>query len=124
MGLLETGERGYYATESYGNYQFVSLEDIINQLMIIYTGSGKVINKTSRTDVAFFAQRGLAEMSFDTFKCVRSQEVDIPASLWNLSFTTSSRCELVFLRRGTVVEGRLIASLSDFGPRLEDPTAL
>ena len=81
MGLLETGERGYYATESYGNYQFVSLEDIINQFMIIYTGSGKVINKTSRTDVAFFAQRGLAEMSFDTFKCVKSQEVDIPASL-------------------------------------------
>ena len=81
MGLLETGERGYYDTESYGNYQFVSLEDIINQFMIIYTGSGKVINKTSRTDVAFFAQRGLAEMSFDTFKCVKSQEVDIPASL-------------------------------------------
>ena len=81
MGLLETGERGYYNTGSYGNYQFVSLEDIINQFMIVYIGDGKVINKASRTDVAFFAQRGLAEMSFDTFKCVKSQEVDISASL-------------------------------------------
>ena len=81
MGLLETGERGYYASENYGSYQFVSLEDIINQFMIVYTGDGKVISKVRKTDVAFFAQRGLAEMSFDTFKSVKSQELDVPASL-------------------------------------------
>ena len=124
IGHFDGTQFDYYYGNDYGNYQFVSLEDIINQFMIIYTGSGKVINKTSRTDVAFFAQRGLAEMSFDTFKCVKSQEVDIPASLWNLSFTTSSRCELVFLRRGTVVEGRLIASLSDSFLARDGPTAL
>ena len=81
MGLLETGERGYYASENYGNYQFVSLKDIINQFMIIYVGYEKVVNRASRTDVAFFAQRGLAEMSFDTFKSVKSQEIDVNNSL-------------------------------------------
>ena len=71
----------YQSPDLYGNYQFVSLHDIINHFMIVYTGDEKILNKVSRTDVAFFAQRGLAEMSFDTFKSIKSQQIDLPASL-------------------------------------------
>ena len=49
--------------------------------MVVYVGEGKVIPKISRTDVAFHAQRALAELSFDTFKSVKAHEIVLPASL-------------------------------------------
>ena len=66
---------------NYGNYQFISLEDIINQFIVGYVGEDKIINKVKRTDVAFHAQRALAELSFDTFKCTKSFELEVPATL-------------------------------------------
>jgi len=66
---------------SYGNYQFVSLEDIINSFIVAYVGEDKIISKIKRTDVAFHAQRSLAELSFDTLKSVKSFETDVPPSL-------------------------------------------
>ena len=82
MGLLDgTTQQQYYQGNDYGNYQFVSLEDIINQFMVVYVGDEKIINKANRIDVAFHAQRALAELSFDTFKSFKSQEIVIPASL-------------------------------------------
>jgi len=65
----------------YGNYQFVSLEDIINSFIVAYVGEDKIISKIKRTDVAFHAQRALAELSFDTLKSVKSFELEVPPSL-------------------------------------------
>jgi len=66
---------------NYGNYQFFSLEDIINSFLVAYVGEDKLISKVSRTDVAFHAQRSLAELSFDTLKSVKSYELEVPATL-------------------------------------------
>ena len=66
---------------NYGNYQFFSLEDIINSFLVAYVGENKLITKISRTDVAFHAQRSLAELSFDTLKSVKSYELEVPATL-------------------------------------------
>jgi len=68
-------------TSNYGNYQFISLEDIINSFIIAYVGEDKIISKVKRTDVAFHAQRSLAELSFDTLKSVKSFELEVPPSL-------------------------------------------
>ena len=82
MGLLDDKtQREYYQGENYGGYQFVSLDDIIAQFQIMYVGEDKVIPKASRTDIAFHAQRALAELSFDTFKSFKSQQIDLPPSL-------------------------------------------
>ena len=81
MGILNTTVAQYYQGNEYGNYQFTSLEDIINQFMIVYVGEVKVISKARRVDVAFHAQRALAELSFDTFKSIKSQEIEVPATL-------------------------------------------
>ena len=43
MGLLTGTDQGYYEGNDYGNYQFTSLEDIINQFMIAYVGEEKII---------------------------------------------------------------------------------
>ena len=71
----------YYEGNDYGDYQFTSLQDIINQFLVVYVGEQKVISKASRTDVAFHAQRALQELSFDTFKSIKSQEIVLPPSL-------------------------------------------
>ena len=77
MGLLTGTDQQYYEGNDLGNYQFTSLEDIINQFII----EGKIISKIKRTDVAFHAQRALQEFSFDTFKSIKSQEITLPPSL-------------------------------------------
>ena len=79
--LEDTTPQDYYQSDDYSNYQFVSLEDIINQFMFVYTGGEKIIRNCSRVDVAFHAQRALAELSFDTLKSVKAQEITVPASL-------------------------------------------
>jgi len=83
MALLDNQSSYQYYNNSslYGEYQFVSLADIIAQFMFIYVGEDKIISKASRTDVAFHAQRGLAEMSFDTFKSTKTLEITVPATL-------------------------------------------
>ena len=81
--ITQTGQQ-YYSTASptpFGDYQFTSLEHIINQFIIAYVGEEKIINKIKRIDVAFHAQRALQELSFDTFKSTKAQEIEIPASL-------------------------------------------
>ena len=81
MALLNSTPQEYYNGNDHGDYQFVSLTDIINQFMLIYVGEDKIIPKAKRLDVAFHAQRALAELSFDTFKSCKSQEITVPASL-------------------------------------------
>ena len=81
MGLLDKTIPQYYQGNDFGNYQFVSLEDIINQFITVYVGDQKIISKASRIDGAFHAQRALAELSFDTFKSVKAHEIVVPATL-------------------------------------------
>ena len=90
MGLIDQTARQYYegidgiqnsGNENYGNYQFTSLKDIITQFMLAYVGENKIISKIKRLDVSFHAQRALQELSFDTFKSTKSQELEVPATL-------------------------------------------
>ena len=82
MGLLDgTTNREYYQGNDIGNYQFTSLDDIVNQFMVVYVGENKMIPKASRIDVAFHAQRALRELSFDTLKSVKSQQIDLSPTL-------------------------------------------
>ena len=83
MGLLDgQTQYNYYNTPSgYGNYQFVTLENIINAFMFTYVGEGKIISKISRTDVQFHAMRAIQELSYDVFRSIKSQEIEVPATL-------------------------------------------
>ena len=79
--LLNQSQQDYYNGDNFGGYQFTSLNDIINQFMIIYVGEDKIIPKARRVDVAFHAQRAMQELSFDTFKSCKAQEITVPATL-------------------------------------------
>ena len=82
MALLSGKKHSdYYQGNNFGNYQFTSLETIIAQFQIAYVGEDKIISKVKQQDVNFFAMRALQEFSFDTFKSVKSQQIDLPPSL-------------------------------------------
>jgi hypothetical protein len=90
MGLITQTDEQYYLgpdgvwnsfDENYGSYQFTSIKDIINNFMISYVGLEKNISKVKRTEVAFHAQRGIQEFSFDTLPSIKSQEIEIGPTL-------------------------------------------
>ena len=81
MGLINKTDEQYYlgndsnwnsGDENYGNYQFVSINDIINNFIIAYVGEDKIIPRVKRTDVIFHAMRGIQEFSFDILPSVKS----------------------------------------------------
>jgi len=81
MAYITQASQSYYDENDHGNYQFTSLNDIINQFIVAYVGEDKIISKTKRLDVAFHAQRALQELSFDTFKSCKAKEFTVPATL-------------------------------------------
>jgi len=66
---------------NYGSYEYIKINDIINNFMVAYIGAGKLIPSAKRTDIMFHAKRGLQEFSYDTLKSIKSQELTIPPSL-------------------------------------------
>ena len=72
---------GTVVEENYGNYAYITLDDIINNFLIAYVGAGKLISDVKRTDVIFHAKRGMQEFSYDTLRSIKSQELTIPPSL-------------------------------------------
>ena len=78
------GNRDAYGStveENWGSYSYIKLNDVIDNYMVGYVGDGKLVNKVKKSDVLFFAKRGLQEFSYDTLKSIKSQELTIPASL-------------------------------------------
>ena len=86
MGLLGTvTQNDYYdssESQNWGNYQFISLDNIITNFMYIYVGENKIISKVNRTDVQFHAMRALQELSYDVLKSFKSQEIEVPNTLY------------------------------------------
>lgn len=64
-----------------GNYQYITIQQIINNFIISYVGEGKLLSKVRRSDVAFHAQRGLQEFSYDVLRSEKTQEIELPPSL-------------------------------------------
>ena len=69
------------AEDKLGGYQYLTLKDIVNNFIIAYVGEEKIIPKVKRSNVLFFAQRAIQELSYDTLRGEKSQEIEIPPSL-------------------------------------------
>ena len=72
---------GTAVEENYGGYEYISLNDAIDNFMVGYVGDGKILQNAKKSDVLFFAKRSLQEFSYDTLKSIHSQELTVPASL-------------------------------------------
>lgn len=63
--------------ENWGSYQYISLEDIMNNFMLMYVGNDKLINNVSKYNVLFHAKRGIQELNYDAMKEVKVLEISI-----------------------------------------------
>ena len=59
---------------------FISLNDIINNFIISYTGPGKLIPDSKRTEVVFHARRCLQEFAYETLKSQFTKETTVGAT--------------------------------------------
>jgi len=66
---------------NYGSYEYIKLNDVVNNFIVGYVGQDKLIPRVNRTDVIFHAKRGLQEFSYDTLKSIKSQELTVPDNL-------------------------------------------
>ena len=66
---------------NYGSYEYIKMDDIVNNFLVAYVGQDKLIPSAKRTDIMFHAKRGLQEFSYDTLISIKSQELTIPPSL-------------------------------------------
>jgi hypothetical protein len=78
---LTQSQQDYYDGDNFGGYQVTSLQTIIDNFLATYVGEGKLLQNTLASDVSFHAHRALQELSFDTLKSCKSQEIEIPPSL-------------------------------------------
>lgn len=81
MGLLDNQTAEDYYEGQTGGYRYITLKDIVNNFMVAYVGDGKDIDYVNRADVLFHAKRGIQELSYDTLRVKKIQEVQLPSTL-------------------------------------------
>lgn len=76
-------ENGGLAPENknWGSYQYVSLEDIVNNFMLMYYGNHNLINNVERFKILFHAKRAIQELNYDAFKEIKILELSVCDSL-------------------------------------------
>jgi len=62
--------------DNYKSYQYTSLIDIVNNFMVAYVGTDKIVPRVKRSDVIFHAKRGLQEFSYDYVNYVQLSYID------------------------------------------------
>ena len=67
--------------QNWGSYQYVSLQDIVNNYMLMYVGNNKLINNIDRYQVLFHAKRAIQELNYDAFKEIKILELNVDESL-------------------------------------------
>ena len=67
--------------ENWGSYQYISLDDIVNNFMLMYVGNDKLINNAERYNVLFHAKRAIQELNYDSLKEIKILELSVADSL-------------------------------------------
>ena len=62
---------------NWGSYQYVSLEDIVNNFMLMYYGNHSLINNEPRYKILFHAKRAIQELNYDAFKETKILELTV-----------------------------------------------
>ena len=66
---------------NWGSYQYVSLTDIVNNFLLMYSGNHSLVNNEERYKVLFHAKRAIQELNYDAFKEIKILELTVPDML-------------------------------------------
>jgi len=76
-----TNQAYYSDPNNSGDYQYVSLSDIVNNFMLMYVGDDKLIGVTKRYNVLFHAKRAIQELNYDAARNVKVLELNVGEDL-------------------------------------------
>ena len=78
----------YYANEggtpkdkNWGSYQYVGLNDIVSNFMLMYQGNNEIINNVERYQVLFHAKRGIQELNYDAMKQIKILQMTVDSDI-------------------------------------------
>lgn len=76
-------ENGGVAPEdaNWGSYQYVSLQDIVNNFLLMYSGNHSLVNNEERYRILFHAKRAIQELNYDAFKEIKVLELTVGDNL-------------------------------------------
>jgi hypothetical protein len=66
---------------NWGSYQYVSLDDVVNNFLLMYSGNHSLVNNEERYKVIFHAKRAIQELNYDAFKEIKVLELSVADSL-------------------------------------------
>ena len=66
---------------NWGSYQYVSLKDIVNNFLLMYSGNHSLVNNEERYKILFHAKRAIQELNYDAFKESKVLELTVTDSL-------------------------------------------
>jgi len=72
---------GDVVEKNYGSYAYISVKELVDNFLIAYVGTEKLIPSVKTGDIIFHTKRALQEFSYDTLPSIRSQELTIPDNL-------------------------------------------
>ena len=67
--------------ENWGSYQYVSLQDVVNNFLLMYSGNHSLINNEERYKVLFHAKRAIQELNYDAFKQIKVLQLTVNDTL-------------------------------------------
>jgi len=66
---------------NWGSYQYVSLQDVVNNFLLMYSGNHSLINNEERYKVLFHAKRAIQELNYDAFKQIKVLQLTVDDTL-------------------------------------------
>ena len=66
---------------NWGSYQYVTLDDIVNNFTLMYQGNNELINNIERYQILFHAKRGIQELNYDAMKEIKILQLQIDSQL-------------------------------------------
>ena len=91
---------------------FISLNDVINNFIISYTGPGKLIPDSNRTEVVFHARRCLQEFAYETLKSQFIQGPTVVVALTPVDLPTDFVAIISVTNDGSATNPLVLSSTS------------
>lgn len=71
----------YNNTANHGSYQYVPLQDVVQNYMTIYVGDDQAVDNVPRFRVSFFAKRCIQELNYHATRSFKVLEEDVDSDL-------------------------------------------
>ena len=67
--------------KNWGSYQFITLDEIVNNFVLMYEGNNELINNVNKYKVLFHAKRGIQELNYDAMKEIKILQLTLDDTL-------------------------------------------